>query len=93
MSKILAAIVDIPSSFEKPEGLDSIIEKAIAQDGIDSLCVVKTTEKGRVIVCDYIATEDARELMDDNWRDIAHLDTRKLLENFFPKADIRLAQR
>lgn len=93
MSKFLAAIVDIPSSFEKPEGLDGIIEKAIAQAGIDSLCVIKTTEGGRVIVCDYIATEDARESMSDDWRDVAHLDIRKLLESFFPKADIRLVQR
>jgi hypothetical protein len=93
MSKILAAIVDIPSSFKRPEGLDSIIEKTISLDGIDSLCVIKTTEEGKVIVCDYVATEDARKSMSDGWRDVAHLDTRKLLEGFFPKADIRLAQR
>jgi hypothetical protein len=93
MSKILAAIVDIPSSFEKPEGLDSIIENAIAQDGIDSLGVIKTTKEGRVIVCDYVATEDARNSMDVCWRDQAFTATKKLLEEFFPIADIRLAQR
>lgn len=93
MSKILAAIVDIPSRFERPAELDSVIEKAITQDGIDSLCVVKATGRGVVIVCDYVATEDARNSMDVYWRDQAFTATKKLLEEFFPIADIRLAQR
>ena len=93
MSKFLAAIVDIPSNFEKPEGLGDIIEEAISLDGIGSLCVIKTTEGGSVIVCDYVATEDARNSMDAYWRDQAFTATKKLLEDFFPIADIRLTRK
>jgi hypothetical protein len=98
MSKMIAVyITGIPLEFSKKTlgKLEERIRHAISDLTIsfeDVRCGFEsnllTKDSGEILVFRYEATPEAREELEDNWKDLAHKNVVPVVRDFFPKARI-----